>query len=140
MTYNTDFYNWSQQTAERLRRKQFDQIDWGNLIEEIEDMGRKELHAIESFLLRLVEHTLKYKYWESEREWSGRHWQSEIVNFRYQLKKRLDDSPSIRARLPEIYQEILPVAIASVSKLCNLPDAIDLVLEEILEENPQIEN
>lgn len=135
MTYDTDYFAWTQQTTQQLKRKQFNQVDWDNVIEEIEDMGKKELHAIESFLLRLTEHILKYKYWEEERQWSGNHWESEIVNFRFQLKKRLEKSPSIKAKLPEMYQEVLPVAIESVSKLCKIPDgAKNVNLEEILQD------
>lgn len=42
--YHRDFVAWSQAQAERLRRlaagERVNDLDWGNLIEEVEDLGR----------------------------------------------------------------------------------------------------
>jgi len=39
--YDKDFYLWIQKNIELLKSKNFDAVDWINLIEELEDMGRK---------------------------------------------------------------------------------------------------
>ena len=108
-------------------------MDCDNLIEEIEDMGKSQKRALESFLTRLVEHLLKLSYWESENEINGNHWKSEIVNFRYQVHKRLKESPSLRPELESIYTEIFPVAIKSVSQLFPLPIDAYVSLEKTLD-------
>ena len=108
-------------------------MDCDNLIEEIEDMGKSQKRALESFLARLVEHLLKLSYWESEKERNGNHWKSEIVNFRYQVHKRLKESPSLRPELESIYAEIFPVAIKSVSQLFPLPIDAYISLEKTLD-------
>jgi hypothetical protein len=131
--YETDYNQWVNETVQQLRERQFDGVDWDNLIEEIEDMGKSQKRALESFLTRLVEHLLKLSYWESEKERNGNHWKSEIVNFRYQIHKRLKESPSLRPELKSIYAEIFPVAIKSVSQLFPLPIDPYISLEKTLD-------
>ena len=131
--YETDYNQWVNETVQQLRERQFDGVDWDNLIEEIEDMGKSQKRALESFLTRLVEHLLKLSYWESEKERNGNHWKSEIVNFRYQVHKRLKESPSLRPELESIYAEIFPVAIRSVSQLFPLSTDAYISLEKTLD-------
>jgi hypothetical protein len=57
--YESDFYQWIQQTAGALKAKAFDQVDWDNVIEEIESMGRSERRELKSRLIVLLEHLLK---------------------------------------------------------------------------------
>ena len=63
-----DYYLWTQAMAKALNERDYSSIDWDNLIEEIEDMGRSQKRASESLLMRLTEHLLKLKYWELEKE------------------------------------------------------------------------
>jgi hypothetical protein len=76
---------------------------------------------------------LKLSYWESEKERNSNHWKSEIVNFRYQIHKRLKESPSLRSELESIYAEIFPVAIKSVSQLFTLEKNAYISLEKTLD-------
>ena len=131
--YEQDYYQWTQVMVKALKDKDLKNLDWENLIEEIEDMGKSQKRAIESLLMRLTEHIIKLKYWEEEKARNGRHWRSEIVNFRVLLHKRLKDSPSLKAKLGEIYQEILPDCKQSVEQLFDLPEEIELNLEQILD-------
>ncbi|MEN9566981.1 MAG: hypothetical protein RLZZ69_2177, partial [Cyanobacteriota bacterium] len=87
--YEEDYYLWTQTMVENLKNKNYSKVDWDNLIEEIDDMGKSQKRAVESLLLRLTEHLLKLKYWEAEKERNKKHWQSEVVNFRVLLRKRL---------------------------------------------------
>jgi len=38
--YEKDFYLWVQETLKLLKNKEYDLVDWENLLEEIEDMGK----------------------------------------------------------------------------------------------------
>jgi hypothetical protein len=53
--YDTDILPWTEQQAGLLRRAaagaRVNGLDWPNLIEEIEDLGRSELRAVRSSLL-----------------------------------------------------------------------------------------
>ena len=133
--YEEDYYGWIETMVKRLKERDYAQIDWDNLIEEIEDVGRSQKRAVESLLMRLTEHLLKLKYWESERERNRGHWEAEIVNFRVLLKKRLQESPSLKAKLEDTYQEILPGCKKSLSRLFELPEEVNLTLEQILDED-----
>lgn len=66
--YDRDFNLWIQKAASDLKSKDMDAIDWNNLIDEIEGIGKSERRALQSYLERLIEHLLKLKYWEAERE------------------------------------------------------------------------
>ena len=140
--YEKDYYWWIQAMVKNLKNRDYLNIDWDNLIEEIEDMGRSQhldwiwrgilaiplgqKRAVESLLLRLTEHLLKLKYWEAEKERNKKHWQSEVVNFRVLLRKRLKESPSLKAILPEMYIETLSDSKRSMSRLFDLPEDLDL--------------
>jgi len=86
--YEEDFVLWIEKTAELLKRKEFDGVDWENLIEEVECMGRSEREAVESLLTQLLIHLLKLSYWTTERERNARHWLGGMATFRVQLKKK----------------------------------------------------
>ncbi|MBE9166915.1 DUF29 domain-containing protein [Pleurocapsales cyanobacterium LEGE 06147] len=133
--YDTDYNQWIEQTAQQLRERKFDCVDWDNLIEEIEDMGKSQRRALESLLTRLLEHLLKLSYWREEKERSGNHWASEIVNFRYQIHKRLEESPSLNPKMESIYAEVFPVALKSVSKLFLLPSDARISLKQALDDD-----
>jgi hypothetical protein len=50
VTHEKDFYAWTQEQAHLLKTGQLQQIDWQNIAEEIEDMGRSERRQLESRL------------------------------------------------------------------------------------------
>lgn len=52
--YETDFYTWVNQQATLLREGQFEKLDLSNLIEEIEDLGKRHYDQLESRLTQLV--------------------------------------------------------------------------------------
>jgi Domain of unknown function DUF29 len=66
--YDQDYYLWLRTTINELRAGQFSSVDLNNLIEELEDTGRSQKRTIESLLIKLIEHLLKLKCWDQERE------------------------------------------------------------------------
>ncbi len=42
MLIQTDYVGWLNETITLLKQKNFDQVDWENLIEEIESLGRSQ--------------------------------------------------------------------------------------------------
>jgi hypothetical protein len=138
--YEKDYYFWLETTIEKLRSKQFSTVDWENLVEELESMGRSEERALESLLVRLFEHLLKLAYWKSEREYNEAHWRAEIRNFRKQIEKELKASPSLKAYLQEIFEESYQDAREIVSDRSQLPPdtfpvELGATVEEILDED-----
>ncbi|MBD0344622.1 MAG: DUF29 family protein, partial [Coleofasciculus sp. Co-bin14] len=57
--YEGDYLRWIETTVERLRSQDYADVDWENLIEEIEDIGRSERRSLESHLIIVLEEFLK---------------------------------------------------------------------------------
>lgn len=53
--YDTDYHHWIQDTIQQIQCRNFDRIDWDNLIEELESMGKNDKRALVSLLTRLLE-------------------------------------------------------------------------------------
>jgi hypothetical protein len=99
--YDTDYCQWVEETLQNLRDRQFDRVDWEQLLEEIADLSRRERDKLISLTTRLFEHLLKLTCWESKRSDNYRHWLGEIRNFRLQIKRLLKNSPSLKPFLAE---------------------------------------
>lgn len=129
--YNKDFVIWVEEQASALKKRQFNQLDFDNLIEEIEDMGKSEKRSLESYLERLIEHILKIEYWEAERANNYQHWNTEIKNFRNRIDRLLKRSPSLKRYMVEIYPELFADVVDAWSDRFDFPK--DLIpLEKIL--------
>ena len=134
--YNQDYQKWLKFTAKKLRSGHFDEVDWENLVEEIEDMGRSEKRALASLLTRLFEHLLKLSYWESEREYNANKWRAEITTFRVQIKKLVQESPSLKPYLDKIITECYLDARKITSRLTGFK--IEIFSSEVIASIEQI--
>lgn len=130
--YISDYYTWTKEQVKLLRLKQFEQVDWENLIEEIEELGNSRENALESYLERLLEHLLKLSYWESEKEYCARGWKAEIKNFRVQIKKIIRKNPALKNKIETIWTEIYPDRISVMSELFSIPHTNNISLENAL--------
>ncbi|MGK7924771.1 MAG: DUF29 domain-containing protein [Spirulina sp.] len=128
LLYDKDYQLWLNDTVAQLKVRNFSNLDIENLIEEIESLGRRDKRAISSYLLRLCEHLLKLKYWESERELCFRGWILEINNFRSEIELILQDSPSLKPFLSEIFLASLQKSRKNMLKVMDTPT--DLVPQE----------
>src|SRR5690625_5034020 len=107
-TYETDFYRWTQETAELLKQHKFTEVDLAALIEEVEDMGKSEKRALKSRLTVLLLHLLKWQYQPTHR---GRSWQQTLRNQRRDILEELADNPSLKPLLPKIGERAYVKAI-----------------------------
>ncbi len=98
-TYEEDFYAWTQDQAKHLRAqarlRQNEPLDWNLLAEEVEDLGKSELHTCQSLTQQIIAHLLKLQYSRATDPRAG--WESEIATFRIDLEQKL--TPSIRQRI-----------------------------------------
>ena len=103
--YDTDVLAWSERQAELLRRRAANEIDWDNIAEEIEAVGRSQKRELRNRLARLCQHLLKWAY---QPELRSRSWRATIVTQRHELQSVLLDSPSlvpfVAEALPTAYQ------------------------------------
>lgn len=60
--YEEDYTLWLDATVEKLRSSNYNEVDWNNLIEEIEDIERREGQSLESNLVVVLLHLLKWQF------------------------------------------------------------------------------
>jgi hypothetical protein len=140
--YDDDILEWSEQQAAALRRAAHarpnvsNEIDWENVAEEIESVGRSQFLAVESLLRQILIHLIKAVSIEARDPLL--HWRKEVVAFHTDLMKRM--TPSMRFRLDqaEIWRDALrqadaDLAVYGQSVAADLRKECPLSLAEILD-------
>jgi hypothetical protein len=102
MNYEQDYYAWIIHNAMLLRQGKLQQLDVGHLIEELEAMGAKERRELESRIVVLIMHLLKWQYQAINRCAS---WKGTIIEQRRQIQRLIKMSPSLKRFLSEMLQE-----------------------------------
>src|SRR5215510_7104600 len=96
--YDKDFVAWTEQQAEALRaaaRGGSNQpLDWENLAEEIESLGRSLRFVLRSQISRTIQHQVKLQYSPAVNPRSG--WRRTIRQARDEIRQILLDSPSLK--------------------------------------------
>ncbi|HAN45140.1 MAG TPA: DUF29 domain-containing protein [Cyanobacteria bacterium UBA8156] len=110
--YEQDFLRWAEETAAKLKGRDFEHLDLENLIAEIESLGRSEKRELRSRLTVLLEHLLKRMYVDSGADYHG--WETTIREQRRQLKLNLEDSPSLKALWENSFERAWQLAIADL--------------------------
>ncbi|HAG82173.1 MAG TPA: DUF29 domain-containing protein [Cyanobacteria bacterium UBA12227] len=110
--YERDFVAWCEDTAAKLRMRDIDNLDFDNLIEEIESLGRSDRRELRNRLMVLMTHILKRMYVNSPENFNG--WEVTIVEQRQPIKSLLEDSPSLKPYLAEILPKVYADALESV--------------------------
>jgi hypothetical protein len=116
--YKTDYLEWIEKTVENLKAQYYSHIDWENLIEEIEDMGRSERKSFKSNLIVVLIHLLKWQYQPELRCGS---WKGTIVEHRRRIRDALKESPSFKPYLEEVLTECYLDALEQASAETGLP-------------------
>ena len=138
--YEADILLWSEHQAELLRRlaageRVNDQVDWENLIEEVESVGNEQLHAVNSLLRQALLHMLKAEAWPLSSEVP--HWQAEARGFRADAADRYAPSMRQRINLARIYRLArhgLPETIDGQPPLPT-PEICPVTLDELLSDD-----
>lgn len=117
--YYTDYYGWALEQASLLKAGHLKDIDLENLIEEIEAMGKSEKRALESRLVVLLQHLLK---WQHQPNFRGRSWQLTIKEQRLQIQKILRDNPSLKRELQTCFLDAYTFAIIQAAKETGLDE------------------
>ena len=72
--YETEYDQWLTETVKLLKNRQLKDLDYDNLIEELEALGRSDKNAVKSLLLQIMIHLLLYQFWKTEQERNANHW------------------------------------------------------------------
>jgi Domain of unknown function DUF29 len=119
--YDADILLWSEHQAGLLRRRAAGKLvneaemDWPNIAEEIEDVGRSQLHAVESLLVQALRHMLKAEAWPLSIDAPS--WRADAIDFRRQARRRLPETIDGQPPLP-------------------MPEACTVTLDDLLSDEP----
>ena len=117
--YEQDFLLWSEETAAKLRARDFENLDLENLIEEVESLGRSDRKELLNRLVVIFEHLLKRLYVPLPEDYNG--WERTIRTQRNRLIVLLKGSPSLKS----IWQN-------------NIEDAWTITLKTVREDYPKV--
>ena len=107
--YQRDGYTWAKQQADALRRRDLAMVDWDNVIEEIESVGRAERNRWVSHCALTIEHMLAIEHCETASAGEVKYWRKEIRTFRIGMADAIRENPGLQGE----YAEMLSMAWAS---------------------------
>lgn len=127
--YDNDFFAWTRDQAKQLRAqgrlRQNEPLDWSLLAEEVEDLGRSELHACESLTEQIIAHLLKLQLSSATEPRAG--WEEEIATFRIGLEQKV--TASLRRRVVDQLDRRYANALRRLKPQVRRhePDVLDLL-------------
>ncbi|CAN1211534.1 DUF29 domain-containing protein [Tumidithrix helvetica PCC 7403] len=133
--YDLDYVRWIENTVEKLRNQNYTHVDWENLIEEVADMGKSERRSLKSNAIVLLVHLLKWQFQPLKRTGS---WERSIIEHRRRIGESLQDSPSLKPYLAEIFMECYQEAVLQAKAETGLasesfPSQCPYELQQIME-------
>jgi len=135
--YDIDILAWSERQADLLRRVGAGEavntlVDWENVAEEVDSVGRSQLAQVKSLLVQALAHMLKAEAWPLSGEVP--HWQAEARGFRGDAADIFTPSMRQRIEMAELYVRALrrmPDRIDGQEQL-PVPDVCPVTLDELL--------
>ncbi len=137
--YEQDYFLWSQEQANALRAAAREganlPVDWENVAEEIESLGRSDRREIASRIGTIIEHLLKLQSSAAPDPKPG--WESTIAREREAIFDLLDESPSLRREVGSMVQQRMAKERRLVSRELaargeRLADVPDYTEEQVL--------
>jgi Domain of unknown function DUF29 len=102
--YEKDFVRWAEEQAKALRLAAETRpnlpIDWENLAEEVEGLGASYRRELATRIGAIIEHLLKLEH--SPAIGPRRGWIETVLRERTDVHALLEESPSLRRKLPDI--------------------------------------
>ena len=93
--YEKDFYLWVQENLKLLKNREFHLVDWENLLEEIEAIGRSLFREVLKQMAKVMEGLYKWENFKDHPEMYD--WAEEVSRARRELREIFEDSPSLKA-------------------------------------------
>ena len=138
--YDDDIVTWAEEQAAALRalaaRSDLSNaVDWENVAEEIESVGRSQIRAVERLLIQLLAHLLKRV--SAPDAPPNLHWRREIAAFQVAAQARYERSMRQRVDWLKVWRLGIEMAEGDLelygdTVLPNLPAECPLTPEELL--------
>lgn len=128
-----DWSAWLLRQAAHLRQRNLGSIDFDNLAEELESLGRSDQRALRSHLLILLLHLLK---WDNQPNKRGSSWQNSILSAREEVEELLAENPGFENKLLEFVANQYPKAATAAAKemgvdASSLPIACPYTIDQL---------
>jgi predicted unusual protein kinase regulating ubiquinone biosynthesis (AarF/ABC1/UbiB family) len=141
-SYMTTLYErapeqWLEQTINQLKQNRYEELDKEHLIEELEELSRRDQKTVERFLELIIRHLLLLQYWTSEYDYNANHWKAEIMSFRSQLNEDLTQNlrNHLRVNQAKVYEKALKYVRQKTGYDILFPEDCPYTLEQLLESN-----
>lgn len=135
--YEIDNEQWLEQTINLLKNNRLEELDLEHLIEELEELSRRDKLTVESFLEQIIRHLLLYQYWTEQNDDNSNHWKAEIMSFKTQINEYL--SQNLRNHLltnqSKIYEKALKYVRQKTGYKITFPKECPYSIEQLLEKN-----
>jgi hypothetical protein len=133
--YDTDPHAWFWEQAKLLRGGKAVQADLVHIAAELEDMGRSEAKELRSSPELILSHLLKWQHQPDKRSDSGR---DTMDRERDHAALCLEDNPSLRSKLPELFAKAYQLARKEAARetklpLASFPEASPCSIEQCLD-------
>ncbi|PSF34595.1 DUF29 domain-containing protein [Aphanothece hegewaldii CCALA 016] len=146
--YEQDYQLWIDKTIEQLKQREFVDLDFEHLIEELIDLGKSEKKSLESNLMILLAHLLKLKVQAEAPDTMKNSWYNSVDEHRKRVLIDLKETPSLKNYLTiaieKAYQNGRDLAIkegkrgkygVQISEESNYPIVCPFLIEQILYED-----
>jgi hypothetical protein len=121
--YERDYYAWILDQVRALRERRTEDVDWVNVAEEIEDLGKSKRRELRSQISRLYEHLLKLAYARGRTlDENRRGWEITLRGARREIRELLEESPSLRAKIADLADSAFQNGRDQALSGLNLPD------------------
>ncbi len=142
--YERDALAWAEQQAALLRRLAAGEgvneaVDWPNVIEEVEDVGRSELRACGSLLRQAMVHLLKLHAWPGSQ--AAAHWRGETAGLLADARRAFAPSMRQRIDLADLYADALyqvRIGADDAGEPRPFPEVCPFGLDELLDGRPEV--
>jgi hypothetical protein len=103
--YDRDFLLWTEEQAAALRRAKHSNLplDWENLAEEIESLGKSQRTELNSQIRRILRHLFKLEASPAADPRAG--WRATIRDARAEIEELLEISPSLRREVEGVMRK-----------------------------------
>ena len=123
--YDRDFHAWAHEQAALARSRSGNALDWDNVAEELEGLGKQQQSELESRYRVLVMHLLR---WLFQPQGRGTSWEATIKVQRKSIARHLRKNPSLKATDQEAFLDCYDDARLGASQETGL--AFDLFPED----------
>lgn len=135
--YETDYDAWLAVQIDNLQQGKWNKLDIPHLIEELEGLNKSNERELESYLIVLLTHLLK---WEFQPQQTCGSWSGSIKNSRNRIAKLFKQQKSLKHRVDEFisdaYAEAKELASEETKIKAHLfPENCPYSTEQILDKN-----